>query len=368
MPNLARLTRDVAAKSWRLVALWCQERLQWARRNPRTAVWVAVLAVAVLLLALTGGASWIWGKYHANREDLTPLATVVGGTIAAWVALRQVRIALSQAKTAADRHAAQTKADKERRITESFTKAIEQLGSDKMVVRLGGIYALERISQESSQDYWTVMESLTAFVRERTRQIEAQRTATPREERIKASASSLGENAGKPEGRDDEFWEEAVRREKLGDLPATDIAAVLTVINRRSKDNRELERAIDLSWAVLRWADLKEAKLKGALLFAAHLEHADLYKAHLERASLLATRLEDADLRGAHLNGAHFLGAHLEGADLSFAEGLTQEQIDSAYGDAETKLPEGRGLVRLVPPAHWTDPTAPRPTPTDYAS
>lgn len=32
---------------------------------------------------------------------------------------------------------------RERRITELYTKAVEQLGSDKAPVRLGGLYALE---------------------------------------------------------------------------------------------------------------------------------------------------------------------------------------------------------------------------------
>lgn len=65
------------------------------------------------------------------------------------------------------RHEAQTGADLQRRITENFTKATEQLGSDKTAVRLGGIYTLDRISRESPDDYWTVMETLCAFVRER---------------------------------------------------------------------------------------------------------------------------------------------------------------------------------------------------------
>ena len=34
----------------------------------------------------------------------------------------------------------------ERRITELYTKAVEQLGSDKAPVRLGGLYALDRVS------------------------------------------------------------------------------------------------------------------------------------------------------------------------------------------------------------------------------
>ena len=82
------------------------------------------------------------------------------------------------------RHFGQTDADRQRRITESFAKATEQLGSDKLEVRLGGIYSLERISKESPDDYWTVMENLTAFVRERSRRNEAERTSQDLEQRI----------------------------------------------------------------------------------------------------------------------------------------------------------------------------------------
>jgi hypothetical protein len=53
----------------------------------------------------------------------------------------------------------------------------------------GGIYSLERISKESPDDYWTVMEILTAFVRERTRRSEASRTAEDApQRRLKANA------------------------------------------------------------------------------------------------------------------------------------------------------------------------------------
>ena len=37
---------------------------------------------------------------------------------------------------------------------------VMQLASEKIEMRLGGIYTLERISRESSADYWTVMETL----------------------------------------------------------------------------------------------------------------------------------------------------------------------------------------------------------------
>jgi len=45
-------------------------------------------------------------------------------------------------------------------MTERFTKAVDQLGSNQVAIRLGGIYALERIARDSRQDHWTIMETL----------------------------------------------------------------------------------------------------------------------------------------------------------------------------------------------------------------
>ena len=50
---------------------------------------------------------------------------------------------------------------REGQVTDRYTKAIEQLGSDKLDVRIGGIYALERIARDSAKDHPTVMEVLT---------------------------------------------------------------------------------------------------------------------------------------------------------------------------------------------------------------
>jgi len=55
---------------------------------------------------------------------------------------------------------------KQGQVTDRYTKAIEQLGSDNLGVRVGGIYALERIARDSAIDHPTVMEMLTAFIRE----------------------------------------------------------------------------------------------------------------------------------------------------------------------------------------------------------
>jgi hypothetical protein len=156
---------------------------------------LAVLVGIVLLLLLV--LPW-YAKGHKDKNDVVtyPNAALVDPILAGLGAALLIYAAIRQAQTASNRHEAQTRADLQRRITESFSKAIEQLGSDKLEVRLGGIYALERISQESPQDHWAVMENLTAFVRERTLRTEAERTAKPRDQRIAEQAYLLWEKAG----------------------------------------------------------------------------------------------------------------------------------------------------------------------------
>jgi uncharacterized protein YjbI with pentapeptide repeats len=136
-------------------------------------------------------------------------------------------------------------------------------------------------------------------------------------------------------------------------------------------------RRIDLVRADLGYADLTGAKLRCARLHDANLNAADLRDAKLQGAALFGADLQDANLALANLQGAYlgvdFPGnvesayehphrkrqatnlkranltdADLKGADLQSAEGLTQEQVNSAIGDELTQLPEC-----LIRPAHW---------------
>jgi uncharacterized protein YjbI with pentapeptide repeats len=66
-----------------------------------------------------------------------------------------------------------------------------------------------------------------------------------------------------------------------------------------------------------------------------------------ERDLFIEPDLTGADLREADLSGADLSGADLSGADLSTAS-LTQEELEPATGDENTRLP-----ADLNPPAHW---------------
>jgi hypothetical protein len=53
----------------------------------------------------------------------------------------------------------------ERRITELYAKAVEQLGSDKAPVRLGGLHALERLAHDNISHRGTIVDVLCAYLR-----------------------------------------------------------------------------------------------------------------------------------------------------------------------------------------------------------
>ena len=357
---------------------------------------------------------------------MNPVVAGLGGAALVWAAMRQAR-------TATNRHYEQTRADQQRRLTESFSKAVEQLASDKIEARLGGIYTLERLAIEAiaqvralpwwrrlllrslggperlervavtvglrslpwpqrflvqllgrkrlpppdpiSDLYWTVMETLTAFVRERAKwqpSLAAEGGADTSGHVWVSDAASPPSPPWEATSKAESYFggmEEAIRPSAL----ATDIQAVMDVIGRRPAAGRERERqrrwhvdlrATDLRGAALGGAHLErallaQAHLEGALLFGVHLEDANLTTAHLQGAKLLEVHLDRANLLRAHLEGAIFFAevqladaivvdAHSERANLSGAEGLRQAQLKDVFGDADTKHPKG-----LTRPSHW---------------
>ena len=201
----------------------------------------------------------------------------------------------------------------ERLVTDRFTKAVEQLGSTKEEVVIGGIYSLERIAKDSPKDQWTIMEVLTAFVRNNSPIPPEIHELLPVEKQSQVF-------------------------EKLEPINIP-VQAALTVIGRRNpgrdytieevQDSRPKIKRLNLSNSNLRGADLRYARLKGANLNGADLMFADLNDANLDGADLRYARLEGANLDGADLRYAHFKGANLNGADLMFAD-LSDTDLSSA--------------------------------------
>ncbi len=102
--------------------------------------------------------------------------------------------------------------------------------------------------------------------------------------------------------------------------------------------------------------------LRGANLRRAVLAGADLGNARLGDADLSGADLSGANLGQADLTGARLAGADLSGAWLGDARGLTQAQINRAYGHATTVLPD-----HLAVPPGWLGEEAAAPRPEEAA-
>src|SRR5215471_14856880 len=92
----------------------------------------------------------------------------VGGTVAvAITSARNARLTNQATIDAAHAEAKLTlEATHEALYADRYSRALEQIGSDSVDVRIGGIYALEGIALDSPRHHPTVMEVLTAFIRE----------------------------------------------------------------------------------------------------------------------------------------------------------------------------------------------------------
>ena len=133
----------------------------WAIRTTTAWIAVAVLAAAVSWWLLVPAADWL--AHHDVGSAKGPLLQTArdaarGRLLTLGAGLFAAGVLLYTARTFGLSRRGQ--------FTDRYTKAIEQLGSDKLDVRIGAIYALERIARESRRDQSTVMEVLTAFIRD----------------------------------------------------------------------------------------------------------------------------------------------------------------------------------------------------------
>lgn len=134
---------------------------------------------------------------------------------------------------------------------------------------------------------------------------------------------------------------------------ARDAALELALLGPREAVDADAQRA-DMDQLLRRASDLARAahpqrrELRGASLVAARFSGVDLTAANLRGAVLLGADLRRATLTLADLTGADLRGADLREADLRDALFLTQAQLESAAGDARTRLPDGR-----LRPGHW---------------
>ena len=282
-----------------------------------------LIPAAVLSVTLAGVFSETFRDWLLSDESgsttIRNLGLVLAGLIALPLAIWRGLVAQRQAD------AAQQSLRNER-----YQKGAEMLGHDALSVRLGGIYALQRLSNEHPEEYHVqIMRLLCAFARHPT--------------------------------SDEKHVQEVTSKFGLSQI-REDVQAITSIIGKRGSEEVNLERMEDfnpnLEHAYMSFAELSEANFENAQLGHADLLAATLMKGNLSNVVGIEVNLEDAslsqstlsnariswanlanadltraDLSLALLLGANLLGSCLSGANLSRVSGLTQEQLNQARAD-----------------------------------
>ena len=291
--------------------------------------------------------AWLGSDFTVSEQKLFNEVRTIMLIIAAWYGVPFLiwRTLLADRQTQSTEM--QTQINRENHYTDLFTKAVEQLGATRqdgepaIEMRIGAIFALERLVKDSERDYGPIIETLAAYIREHCRD---------------PQSFDDEELTGKELNQAQQEWIESLRENPPADR--SDVAAAMTVLSRREQNRlwtstsenetqpdftganfqgatlwnkseglaREstnlrlaLHEGANLKDINLSGADLREAKLSGANLLKANLSDANLLRADLSRANLSNVVFWDANLSGANLLGADLSGANLEKANLSGA-------------------------------------------------
>ena len=293
------------------------------QRLPRPKLyWIwAILLFAIPVLGLVLSiVFWDWLSFDESRgTTIRNIGLIIAAITALPLAIWRGLVAEKQAGSA-----------QQSLRNERYQKGAEMLGHDALSVRLGGIYALQRLSNEHPEEYHVqIMRLLCAFARH----------PTSYEKHVKEVTSKFG----------------------LSQI-REDVQAITSIIGKRGSEEVNLERMQDfnpnLEHAYMSFAELSEANFENAQLGHADLLAATLTKGNLSNIVGIEVNLEDvslsqstlsnariswanlanadltkADLSRALLLGANLLGSCLSGANLSRVSGLTQGQLNQARAD-----------------------------------
>lgn len=316
LPSWVRRGSAAIIVRWRRGKRWVLRAVTFALVKLRPLLWPFGVFV-VLIGGWLAIQNWDWlssdvwnwfgaasngeGRQETNSTTLRNIGLVVAGIVALPLAVWRSIVAQRQAQTA-----------QQGLLNERYQQGAEMLGNEVLSVRLGGVYALQRLAEEHPEQYHVqIMRLFCAFARYPTKD----RSLEQKPIAVK-SVPSLRQ----------------------------DVDAVMQAIKLRSPISIALERdeefKLDFSYTDLRnmilWgADLSAATFVGANLSGAHFGEteltsavflgADLSEASFVRMSLSRTWLVHSVLTGSYLVDVSLIGANLADADLSRA---TLERVD----------------------------------------
>lgn len=287
-----------------------------------------------------------------NRSQITALAASALPGVAALVALLFTWMQVSQ-------NTKEVRISEHGEVTNRFNTAITNLASPSPTVRLGGIFAFNRIMQDSPRDEESAVSVLSAFVRQSTSKIKGG-TKKPTTD-IESAISVLG--ARPTSSTTGQFV----------DLHNADLQRMENVQLLGNEENLNLRDA-KLSYINLRdatlWsfdltnADLASARMPDAVLQYSHLNkvaasEADMSGVQCINSDLTEASLQDAKLTNAQLGTdepgyaepacilakANLSGANMTRADLSHVDLEDAQLIGVNLTDAKLKGAQMRGAA-----------------------
>ena len=316
---------------------------------------VGIIAAAVgLAAAVLLGAWWLWWrlpkrqvdrlrltisdpKARADVEDnfrktigqlLGGAAVLIGAGLAYLQFTEQQRNTqkqfLEQQDASRKQFEEQQKVARDLLISNQVAKGFELLGNNKdeqIQLRLGGIYALEGVMNNSEPYHQPILEALCSFVREKTRNVTGD---GPPASDIQAALTVIGR-------RERKFSETGAPNLANAHMPPRVIRPGLDLssIGTLNLAHAHISQAV-LPGANLSSADLSHAHLSGANLTGANLSHAELFGVDLSHAFLLNADLTGADVTGADLTSANLFGVNLSNAFLIGADLRGEANLNNA--------------------------------------
>ncbi|MER6468032.1 pentapeptide repeat-containing protein [Streptomyces collinus] len=292
------------------------------RLTRAVAVALAVVAVIVLLGVvllvlpglmvdhdLAGGHLAAADRLNAVNNVRTTLLQTVGGAVVLFGACatwRQLRVSQDGLN-----------ATREGNITDRFSRAVDQLGSDKLDVRIGGIYALWRLADHSDRDREAVVSIMAAYLRTHL-------PWPPQEPTVPAADASI--NSVPPL-----------------ETRAADAQTALTCLGVLYQERRP--EWLNVSLTDLRRADCDGLWLHGANFDGACMEAASVYQVNLSKASLIAANLRHAELGTSILHQVRCLQADLRGARLFKADLRSADFTRADLREANLRKTRAQGAV-----------------------
>jgi hypothetical protein len=222
-----------------------------------------------------------------------------------------------------------------------------------VTVRIGGMYALKRIAEDSpDRDHLAVMDVLTHFIRHppyASEQVEIMRSTDPDylvdqewincPDVVAAIEIISTKNPHQEYVEDEQNYDLTLSHANLSCLRLVDVELQyqhLTGADLRGANltSSSLEgiylTECKLALANLTDAELTDAKLMRANLTGANLTAADLTGADLAGADLTGAVLTDTNLERANIENANLTNANLTDANLIDVKNISQSQLDSA--------------------------------------